>query len=130
MPGRNIYYLDGTELSYKNTRILRPTAQKQADEQAIARVHTADDERASWVTLLSTLQREEGDSRKWDDEIRNRVPTGVRITPPEYKLAVGLQSKTRSWDFMPAAVTKPYATSAICHLVEMMAMLGIYWKVF
>jgi len=130
IPGRNIYYLDGTEMSYKNTRILGPTAQKQAGEQAIARVHTADDERASWVTLLSTLQREEGDSRKWDDEIRNKAPTAVRITPPEYKLAVGLQSKTRSWDFMPAAVTKPYATSAVCHLVEMMAMLGIYWKVF
>lgn len=130
IPGRNIHYLDGTELSYKNTRVLGPTAQKQADEQAIARVHTADDEQASWVTLLSTLQREEGDSRKWDDEIRNKAHTGVRIRPPEYRPAVGLQSKTRSWDFMPAAVTKPYATSAMCHLVEMMAMLGIYWKVF
>ena len=43
---------------------------------------------------------------------------------PQYMLAVGLQRKTRSWDFMPAQVTRPYATSAICHLVEMVVMLG------
>lgn len=76
------------------------------------------------MILLSTLQREEGESRKWDDGIRNKASTGDRITPPEYNLA------TRSWDFIPAAVTKPYVTGAMCYLVEMMAMLGIYWKVF
>ena len=25
---------------------------------------------------------------------------------------------------------QPYATSAICHVIEMMAMMGMYWKVF
>lgn len=27
-------------------------------------------------------------------------------------------------------VKQPYATTAICHLIEMMAMMGMYWKVF
>jgi hypothetical protein len=136
--GRDIYYIDGTVESYRGTRVLEPTAQIQADQQATARVHTADDERASWVTLLSILQREERESREWDRDEAGRVrsppPSDGKILKappaPEYRLAVGLQSKTRSWDFMPASITRPYATSAICHLVEMIAMLGMYWKVF
>ncbi len=29
---------------------------------------------------------------------------------------------------MPDSLKKPYATTTIAHLVEIMAMLGIYWK--
>lgn len=134
--GRAIHYIDGTEDSYRHTRVFGPTAQKRIEAEATARVHTADDERASWVTLLSTLQLKESMSRKWDLEFREKCcpPREDRprsaIKPPHYPLAVGLQSKTRSWDFIPSSITKPYATSAICHLVEMMSMLGLYWKVF
>lgn len=132
--GREIYYMDGSEKSCKETRVLQPDAQEKADEQATARVRTADDERASWVSLLSTLQREEAESRAWDASMLRKAPPpspgGSLIKAPEYLLAVGIQSKTRSWDFMPSSITRPYATSAICHLIEMMAMLGMYWKVF
>jgi hypothetical protein len=79
------------------------------DVKAMAGVHTADDERASWVNLLSILQREEADSRKWDEDMRNKTPprTPVRaVKPPDYTLVVGLQRKTRSWDFMPGSITK------------------------
>ncbi len=129
---REIYYIDGTQQSYEKTRVLGPDAQRAAVAEAAARVHTADDERASWVTLLSTLQHKEEQSRKWDLEMRCKAPPrgSLPAKVQEYELAVGLQSKTRSWDFIPSSITKPYATSAICHLVEMMAMLGLYWKVF
>ncbi|TGO33846.1 hypothetical protein BHYA_0225g00290 [Botrytis hyacinthi] len=123
-----IHYIDGTTESYKNTKVREPDDQLKKDEESIQRIHTADDERASWVTLLSSLQTEELESRKWDKLNRLTRPTGIKC--PEYELAVGLQVKTRSWDFVPASMTKPYATSAICHLVEMMALLGMYWKVF
>ncbi|KAF4633579.1 hypothetical protein G7Y89_g4534 [Cudoniella acicularis] len=133
IPDRKIHYIDGTDASYKNTKVLKPQAQKKHDETAISRVHTADDERASWVTLLSMLQRAEYDSRDWDKTVRTATPprTPIKIAEdPEYEIAVGLQGKIRSWDFIPASITKPYATSAICHLVEITAMLGLYWKVF
>ncbi|TAQ87940.1 hypothetical protein B7494_g3749 [Chlorociboria aeruginascens] len=103
IPNRDIHYILGTDESCEKTRVLDFRAQQDADEKAIERVHTADDEKASWVTLLSTLQREERESRKWDDETRN-------ISPPFQGV--------------------PYATTAICHLVEMMGMLGMYWRVF
>jgi hypothetical protein len=45
-------------------------------------------------------------------------------------LAVAVQVKKRSWDTMPADVKKPYATTAMCHLLEIAAMMGIYWKEF
>jgi len=127
---RPIHYIDGTDDSYRDTRVLLPSAQDAAEKDAATRVHTADDERASWVTLLSTLQISESKSREWDEKQRRANPRSITVKAPEYKLAVGLQRKTRSWDFIPSSITKPYATSAICHLVEMMAMLGLYWKSF
>lgn len=125
-----IHYIDGTPESYKNTKVREPDDQLKKDRESIQRIHTADDERASWVTLLSSLQTEELKSREWDNTTRLKRPTGESIRRPEYELAVGLQVKTRSWDFVPASMTKPYATSAICHLVEIMALLGMCWKVF
>jgi hypothetical protein len=129
IPGREIFYMDGTKKSYDDTRVLEPNAQDVADQQARARVHTADDERASWVTLLLSLQREERDSRAWDSK-NSRTPKGKLYHPPDYNLAVGLQPKVRSWDFMPTAVSRPFATTTISHLIEMVAVLGMYWKLF
>lgn len=83
-------------------------AQQQVDDK-IARVHTADDERAGWVNLLSMLQREEYESRQWDEQERNNIllrSPARPVKPPKYTLAVGLQRKTRSWDFMPGSITK------------------------
>lgn len=105
---REIYYIDGTDESYINTQVRGKTAQKEVDER-IARVLTADDERATWVNLLSMLQREEEDSRAWDEQQRTKTPPrkpARAVKPPEYGLVVGLQKKTRSWDFMPGSITK------------------------
>jgi len=44
-------------------------------------------------------------------------------------LAVAIQSLKRCFDKHPA-LKKPYATTAICHIVELAAVLGIYWKEF
>ncbi|CZR60812.1 probable Modin [Phialocephala subalpina] len=133
VPERKIHYIVGTSQSYKDTRVLEPDAQKQADAVTIKQVHTADDERASWLTLISTLQESEHESREWDRQKRLRPKAPWKKGPPvepDYQLAAALQSKTRSWDFIPSSITKPYATSAMCHLVELMAMLGLYWKTF
>lgn len=126
--GRPIFYTKGTDESYKQTLVEMPEVQKQSLTAAILSVHTADDERATWVTLLSTLQNAERFSREWDAKQRKVSSPGVPA--PSYGLEVALQKKTRSWDFLPPSVTKPYALSTICHLVEVMAMLGLHWKVF
>lgn len=39
-----------------------------------------------------------------------------------------MQKKTRSWDFMPSNIIKPFGTTTLCHIVEMMAMMGIHFK--
>ena len=127
--GRKIYYMDGSAKSYEETMTLQPRQQAEDDAKAKASVTTADDEKASWVTLLQSLQRQENDSRQWDLR-RARTPRGRNYPPPVYTLSVGIQSKRRSWDFMPDSVTKPYATTTLEHLVEMTAMLGMSWKVF
>ena len=103
IPKRKINYIDGTKESYKDTKTLEPEQQEVADQQARQRVHTADDERASWVTLLSSIQREERESRDWDKK-HLQTPRGHVYKAPEYTLAVGLQPKIRSWGTYPVNV--------------------------
>jgi hypothetical protein len=46
-----IHYLTGTPQSYEDTLLLSMAEEKEADNQAAERIHTADDERASWVRV-------------------------------------------------------------------------------
>ncbi|KAK2022322.1 hypothetical protein LX32DRAFT_668093 [Colletotrichum zoysiae] len=52
-----------------------------------------------------------------------------RDSPVEPTLAVMIQAKERSFDTVPA-MKKPFATTTIPHLIELAAILGVYWKVF
>lgn len=94
-------------------------------------VHTVDNERATWVTLLSALDAMERQSCLWES---GQLPgAGPLQSPPDFSkrtLAVAVQRKTRNWDNMPSSITKPYATTTICHIMEMAAMLGLHWKEF
>lgn len=121
--GREIHNIDGSDDSYKATNTMKP------EKERLTNVSTADDEQASWVTLLGAIQREEADSREWE-EAHRISPRGNKYDKPEYTICHSMQKKTRSYDFMPPAVTKPYATTTISHLVEMIGMLGMYWKAF
>ena len=111
-----IYKITGTKNSCKHTM----TKFSNRDEKW-ANVHTAEDEGCSWVLLLDALQGQEKASRAWDraDEL------GAKHT-----ICYLIQRKRRCWDFIPLNVTKPFATTTICHLVEMMSMLGLIWKEF
>ncbi|KAL2759296.1 hypothetical protein ACRALDRAFT_1047302 [Sodiomyces alcalophilus JCM 7366] len=120
------------------------TVSADAKKMAEKAVHTADNELATWVPLLLAIQRMERDSREW--QRKRLVPAhpprsgeSVRLLQPgrtyhdveaRHTLVVALQKKTRSWDTMPAGVRKPFATTTWCHMIEMAAVLGIYWIEF
>ena len=147
--GQTIYFLDGSEQSLRDSwtdvqKDRRAEEQSRTDDE---RIHTADNEKASWVTLLSALQRMEHDSRAWQSGVYEKPPqppkldSGSVLTPEDiagilkrvegqYTLTAAVQRKRRSWDTMPAGVKRPYATSTMCHMVEMLAILGIYWVEF
>ncbi|CAK7209102.1 hypothetical protein SCUCBS95973_000337 [Sporothrix curviconia] len=93
-------------------------------------VHTADNEMSTWVRLLQELHRMERDSLHWQEKQIMRNGPAFADTFEDHKLCVALQAKKRSWDTMPSSISRPYAASTICHIVEMAAMLGIYWKEF
>jgi hypothetical protein len=134
---RKIHYMDGTENSINET-YTRTQAEFDQDKQDRARLRTANNEMATWVDLLMAVQRMESESRKWQSDTffagDKPLPTLLPPTPPLpgplHTLAVGMQRKAKSWDSMPAGLQKPYATTTISHLVEIAAMLGMYWKEF
>ena len=111
-----IYKITGTESSCKHT-----LTKFSNDEEKWANVHTAEDEGCSWVLLLDALQGQEKASRAWD----NALQQGLSHT-----ICCLIQRKRRCWDFMPPNTTKPFATTTICHLIEIMSMLGLVWKEF
>ncbi|KAK5657930.1 hypothetical protein OQA88_2480 [Cercophora sp. LCS_1] len=137
--GEPIQFVSGTTESLTATRSL--SAEKEAQTSRESKVHTADNERATWVTLLSQLHTMEKESREWQ-ELHYPKPTQSdtldfgpkpKLRNPElegHTLAVALQAKKRSWDNMPTDVKKPYATTTICHMLEIAAIMGIYWKEF
>ncbi|KAI9742401.1 MAG: hypothetical protein M1818_003934 [Claussenomyces sp. TS43310] len=123
IPGRKICRIDGSSESYAETRTVPP-----AEEQAVF-IRTTDDEKAGWVTLIESLQKQERESRIW--ESKNAItPHGNKYAKPEHTIYTFVQGKTRSWDFMPLGATKPFATTTLSHLVEMAGTLGMYWKAF
>lgn len=111
-----IYKITGTEESYRETM----TRFSNGDEKW-ANIHTAEDEGCSWTLLLDAMQGQEKASRAWDNSGRQGL---------NHTICYLLQRKRRCWDFMPLNATKPFATTTICHLVEIMSMLGLVWKEF
>lgn len=99
IPEKPIYYIDGTKKSYEETWTLEQSEEKQEALENSRRVHTADDERASWVTILSDLQALERQSREWERKNAS-TPRGIKYERKDYTCAVALQRKTRSWEFM------------------------------
>ncbi|KAF3011709.1 hypothetical protein E8E14_009362 [Neopestalotiopsis sp. 37M] len=92
-------------------------------------LHTVHNERATWMDLLAALVKMEYQSQKWEAVMR--TPHSHQLPSfQERTLAVAIQRKTRNWDNMPSSITKPYATTTICHIMEMAAMLGLHWKEF
>ncbi|KAJ9144124.1 Modin [Pleurostoma richardsiae] len=131
--GKSILFINGTEESLVETRTLLPRedAKQKANASPEDRIHTADNERATWVTLLSALQSMEKDSRDWQQREFNHQPPHKPLASWDmHTLAAALQPKLRSWDTMPSNVKKPYATTAMCHMIEIAAMLGLHWKEF
>ncbi|KAK0736339.1 hypothetical protein B0T21DRAFT_366745 [Apiosordaria backusii] len=131
--GKEIWYVDGTAESCEKTRVELPPDDYGLRE----RVHTHKNELATWILAIEAAQMMERDSKKWEaNEWRKftrespgtRAPIDFPFKGP-VTLAVAIQSMTRSFDKHPA-VKRPYATTAICHIIELCAVLGIYWKEF
>ncbi|RFU81068.1 modin [Trichoderma arundinaceum] len=137
-----IYYLDGTQKSQDdtNTTAKLDLRKEYKEKSTKEKIHTSDNEKAAWYVLLFAAQRMESESRDWQkEEYTSFGPPGpnVNIIPSEpptlqdhHTLAIAVQRKRKSWDTMPITITKPYATTTMCHLIEMMAAIGVYWKEF
>lgn len=142
-----LLFVQGTEKSEQETRTPSFEAEKQKrDKQRESKkvsetVHTADNERANWFILLQALHAMERNSMDWQKKklMKDKAELGPKaaahlpdeVAPwSEHSVVVALQPKRKSWDTMPSEVKKPYATSTICHMIEMAAMLGLHWREF
>lgn len=153
VPCEDIRFVKGSEDSERETLSLPFTknAQDKQREEAVeveklnkqaklhTYVHTADNELATWVVMLQALQQMEYKSQEWQVDMlkQDTARSGPKATLPasiagwgKHTATAALQPKVRSWDNMPSEMHKPYATTTICHMVEMAAMLGLHWREF
>ncbi|KAK2017315.1 hypothetical protein LZ32DRAFT_576760 [Colletotrichum eremochloae] len=131
-----MWSVEGTRESCKKNRLDWDKLFQASGSKDIERVHTVDMELATWVYLLIAIETMEYFSKNWelkkieDEGSQEYIPTyPMEPILPEPTLAVMIQAKERSFDTVPA-MKKPFATTTISHLIELAAILGIYWKVF
>ncbi|KAF4450635.1 hypothetical protein F53441_6296 [Fusarium austroafricanum] len=132
--GAQVFSIDRTRKSLDDTRTdLEPPPTGTMTKAG----RFVKNERATWLTLLSSLQKMENESQNWTRQqimsLRPRPPSATAILTSiagKHSLGVVLQRERKSWDDMPASVNRPYATTTMSQLIEMLAMLGIYWKDF
>ncbi|KAM5353646.1 hypothetical protein ACJ41O_000296 [Fusarium nematophilum] len=133
-----IHYIDGSPLSIDATWIDSQDDPRFRDLKHtwLKHMRTADDEQATWLTLLSSLQRMEYDSRDWVASQQGRpaltkfigeASLSLPLKKDPDTLMVAFQRKRMSWDSMPVAVRRPYAITTMSHMVEILAMMGIFW---
>ncbi|KAK0653151.1 hypothetical protein B0T16DRAFT_320581 [Cercophora newfieldiana] len=136
-----ITVLDGSKESYEGACVLSQKELEEEERRKLSepgRVHTADNERATWLDLLMAVEGMEVESRDWQGrylDSEKRVEDSDVHWPPQgagagHTLTVCIQRKKKSWDTVPDNVPKPYATTTIAHMVELSAMLGVYWIVW
>ncbi|KAI1293902.1 hypothetical protein F5Y03DRAFT_373885 [Xylaria venustula] len=132
-----IWYIDGSIESYKRTGteifdyLCNSNGSMSDNKASSERAMAFSNNKASWLGLLEVLQRMERQSISWESAQWRKATTTdgpfnkVKIT----SLAVGVQLRkhvhARTW-----ISRRPCATTTICHLVELAAVLGIYWKQF
>ncbi|KAF5027488.1 hypothetical protein F66182_413 [Fusarium sp. NRRL 66182] len=134
IPGEPVYYIDGTRKSLDDTKtdLEPPPSNTMSKSGRVIR-----NERATWLALLSSLQRMENESRNWTRQqimaLRPRPASATAILTSisgKHSLSVAIQRDKKSWDDMPPSINRPYATTTMSQLVEVLAMLGIYWRDF
>lgn len=137
-----IIFIDGSPDSLEGTMSDLPSvANPPHREREVLRVkkgaaRTADVRIASYVTLLSALQKLEKDSRVWErKELQKWLSSSTAADeeakePSKPSLVVALQRKVVSWSALPSNFKQPKATTTWCHVIELAAWLGMYWSVF
>lgn len=139
------WYVDGTPESCSQTRIEGPVPDPESARTSKhkygspgltrERVHTVKNELATWILVISAAQKMERDSlaweqRKWNDSGTSRPSLELTATGQiKSSLSVNIMPIKRSFDKHPS-MRKPFATTAFCHIIELCAILGIFWKEF
>lgn len=97
---RPIYYIDGTDESFSNTRTINKYSDMRRNRKPDSYV-----QKANWVHLLEDLQGMEMFSRDWDSK-HSGVKSTFAEDPPGHEIAIGIQVQEQSWDRMPPAINK------------------------
>ncbi|RKL47186.1 hypothetical protein BFJ72_g2177 [Fusarium proliferatum] len=132
--GADVFFIDGTRKSLDDTWTdLEPPSTGTFTKTG----RFIKNERATWLALLSSLQKMENESQNWTRQqimgLRPRPASATAILTSiagKHTLNAALQREKKSWDDMPPSINRPYATTTMSSLIEMLAMLGIYWKDF
>lgn len=130
-----IWYIDGSVESYKQTRTMPFESQTfdmgSGQGRLRERLSTVDNDKASWLQLLEVVQRMECDSINWESrQLTILGKNGEFFESAGLRsLAVGVQPHKRTFG-STSTYKRPFATTTICHIVELAAVLGLYWKQF
>jgi hypothetical protein len=116
-----ITVLDGSVESYRGACVLGKEEFKKEEERKMTepgRVHTADNEGATWLDVLMAVESMEEDSRNWQKVVLKRYEGGEHEGeegearwPPKtaggHTLSVCIQRKKKSWEYVTSPPKNP-----------------------
>ncbi|KAK1974036.1 hypothetical protein LZ30DRAFT_754947 [Colletotrichum cereale] len=123
-PG-DMWNIEGTMGSFERNRLINHHPGFGDGFPRISkRIHTVDDEMATWVYLLGALEKMEHDSKQWELETyrEDGLPRTIQPNLPEPTLAIKVQAKRRSFE-VASTIRRPYATTTLSHMVELAARI-------
>ncbi|KAH7218871.1 hypothetical protein DER44DRAFT_739035 [Fusarium oxysporum] len=86
-------------------------------------------EAASWLNLLKAVESMELQSKGWERSTWERSYSPFLEGSEERRLVVAFQQKTYVLR-KNSRFRKPYAITTLADVIELAAVLGIYWKIF
>ena len=122
LSSRRETYCDGI---YKD-RVVRTRWRRDGTSQIVRR-HDSQraDDLVSWLGLVNMLHRLQSYHPLHKPSENNRASAAM---PPCRMSCPAITFRTRSWDFMPPDIVRPFATSSVGDMIALAHRLGMRWK--
>lgn len=129
-------FIEGTPSSRRETycdgiykdRVVRRTWRRDGTLRTMKRGTTGSeraDDLVSWLGLVNMLHRLQASYPLHEQSAIGRPPAGMMACLMD---CPAVTFRTRSWDFMPPEIVRPFATSNVGDIIALAHRLGMRWK--
>lgn len=124
--GQHAAFIEGDAISRRQTHCeglyLSSTEPNQNDLEIV-------DDLVGWLSLLDMIHRLQSSYFLIaSNQLSSRFGAQISLGTAETMTCPAVNFRTRSWDFMPPEIVRPFATSNVGDIIALAHRLGMRWK--